>query len=70
VASPETIRVWPAFAERDDVLSKGRESLPVLFNELGSRAARFAHDSPLEESGFEPLVPPAPKRKRCRRDDQ
>jgi hypothetical protein len=31
-----------AFAERDDVLSKGRESFPVLFNERGSRAARFA----------------------------
>jgi hypothetical protein len=27
---------------------------------------RFAVDSPLEESGFEPLVPLTPKRGRCR----
>jgi hypothetical protein len=44
-------------AERHGRHGSGR-SLPMLLPLEGvSRAARSLHDSPLEEDGFEPLVP-------------
>jgi hypothetical protein len=40
--------------------------MPNSWTCVGKKGLRFAVDSPVEESGFEPLVPLTPKRERCR----